>query len=188
LGATAAVMTLRGPARGGEEGPSRAAESKAETSANRDVPPLYLREGTYGAIVLRPAAAARHPGFDRIVSFLDDALEFDLSDLSKSIGVDIARPGFIKLGAEDLEWVTLSLGFGRGGKDKDGTELHRIEIGSPTFRTVAPFDWLAFLRQWKFEFAETRHGGRGHYKMTGPPAPPPGPKPFRDPPPPPTPS
>ena len=34
-------------------------------------------------------------------------------------------------------------------------------------RTAAPFDWLAFLRQWQFGFDEVRHNGRVYYKLTG---------------------
>jgi hypothetical protein len=73
----------------------------------------------------------------------------------------------VRLGAEDLEWIALRVGFDRGGKDKDGKELHRIEIGHPAFRTVAPFDWLGFLRQWGCEITEVRDGKRVYYKATG---------------------
>ncbi len=32
---------------------------------------------------------------------------------------------------------------------------------------VSPFDWLAFLRQWRFELEEVRVGGRAYYKVVG---------------------
>ena len=40
-------------------------------------------------------------------------------------------------------------------------------VGRPAFRTVAPFDWLAFLRQWRLEFVEVRDGGRVYYRIDG---------------------
>ena len=45
---------------------------------------------------------------------------------------------------------------------------HGFMVGRPAFRTVAPFDWLAFLRQWRFEFVEVREGGRVYYRIEGP--------------------
>ena len=48
-----------------------------------------------------------------------------------------------------------------------GTRLHTFMFGCPAFRTVAPFDWLAFLRQWRLEFVEVREGGRVYYRITG---------------------
>ena len=35
------------------------------------------------------------------------------------------------------------------------------------FGWSAPFDWLAFLRQWRFEIEEVRVKGRAYYKLTG---------------------
>ena len=46
--------------------------------------------------------------------------------------------------------------------------MHTFMLLSPAFRTVAPFDWLAFLRQWRLEFVEVREGGRVYYRITGP--------------------
>ena len=40
-------------------------------------------------------------------------------------------------------------------------------VGLSAFRTVAPFDWLAFLRQWRLEFVEVRDGGRVYYRIEG---------------------
>jgi hypothetical protein len=170
VGVTAVVMALRGPARGGEDGIPAAAERKAEAPTTRvaDSPlaPLYVPEGMHGVVAIRPAAAARHVGVDRLKPLLDETLGFDFSDLAKELGVDMARPGFVRLSIPDLEWITLGVRFGRS-KNPKGPEMHTIEFGSPVFRTVAPFDWLAFLRQWGFEFAEVREGGSVYHRITG---------------------
>ena len=36
--------------------------------------------------------------------------------------------------------------------------MHNIQFGGMTARTVAPFDWLAYLRQWRLELEEVRGG------------------------------
>jgi beta-lactamase regulating signal transducer with metallopeptidase domain len=174
LGVTAAVGMLRGPARAGDDGAPAANEPRAGAPATRTddtfPPPLYFGEGMQGAVVLRPAAAARHAGLKRLEPFLKLALDGELSHLAKELGVDMTRPGFVKLRAEDLECITLGLGFGQTSRTKDdkGNPLHTVKFGSPTFRTVAPFDWLAFLRQWRLECAEVKEGRRAYYRITGP--------------------
>jgi beta-lactamase regulating signal transducer with metallopeptidase domain len=167
LGVTAAVATLRGPARGSVDGAPAA--KAAAPDAGPSIPPLYLRDGMNGVIVLRPAAASRHAGMDRLVRLLvqENPLGIDLSSLAKELKVDTSRPGFLKLGVEDLDWVTFGLGFGRG-KNSERTDLHAFMLSVPVVRTVAPFDWLAYLRQWRFEFAEAREGGRPYYRVLGP--------------------
>ncbi len=171
LGVTAAVATLRGPARGAEDGSPAAARpgagSPAARPADTSAPPLYVREDASGVVMVRPALAMRHAGVDRLVPSLDDMVGFDLSDLSKQLRVDTSRPGYLKLRAEDLEWITAGLRFGQA-KNAEKGDLHTFMLLYPTFRTVAPFDWLAFLRQWRLEFAEVREGGRVYYRITGP--------------------
>ncbi len=173
LGVTAAVAMLRGPARAGEDGapaPYKVKPGALVARTDHDpLPPLYLHESMDGVVVLRPATAVRLVGTKRLMSFVDLLSEdFEFSQIAKQLGVDTTRPGFIRLGVEDLECVTLAVGFGRNGKDSEGKELHTMKFGYPTFRTVAPFDWLAFLRQWRLEFAEVREGGHVYYRITGP--------------------
>jgi hypothetical protein len=171
LGVTAVVAMLRGPARAGEDGAPAPAETRSGTLTARTalapLPPLYLHEGMDGVIVLRPAAAVRLVGTKRLMSLVALMSEdFEFSQLAKQLGVDTTRPGFIRLGLEDLDCITLALGFGRTSNQGEG--LHSIKFGYPTFRTVAPFDWLAYLRQWRLEFAEVREGGHVYYRITGP--------------------
>ena len=87
LGVTAVVMTLRGPARGGEAGGPAADEapaaSPATLAAAPSSPPLYGREGMGGVIVLRPAAAARHAAMERLrATFLGDRIRSVFSDVT----------------------------------------------------------------------------------------------------------
>jgi hypothetical protein len=170
LGVTAVVMALRGPARGGENGPVAPAGAKAEAPATRPAqgtpPPLYVAGNMHGVVLIRPAAAARHAGVDRITPLVDEILGFDLSEVAKKLDVDRGRPAFVRLGIDNLEWITFGVRFGQT-KNKEGAKLHTIMFGTPAVRTVAPFDWLAFLRQWRFEFAEVREGGRVYHRVTG---------------------
>ena len=84
-------------------------------------------------VMIRPALAWRHAGVDRLVPLLDDMVGFDLSDLAKQLGVNTSRPGYLKLRAEDLEWVTASLRFGRGKNAEEGRNacLHVVLLGVP---------------------------------------------------------
>ncbi len=168
LSLTIGVATLRGPARGADGGPSPAAKAEVATAEPHDQTepfgPLYLREGADGVVIVRPGAALRHNGMDRIVPLVsEEAMGLDFADIAKQLKVDTSRPGFVKLRAQDIEWVSASVSFGRDGNDK----FHRFMFASPTVRMVAPFDWLAFLRQWRLEFEEARVKDRTYYKIKG---------------------
>jgi hypothetical protein len=162
LGVTAAVATFRGPARGSEDALPSAGRAD-ETSA----PPLYIPETMHGAIVLRPALAYRHPAVRRLAPRLESFFGTDLSELWTNAAKVMARPGALKLAPEDLEWITAGVRFGHH-KNPDGDWTQTVMAGCTTFRTRAPFDWLAFLRQWRFEFTEVREGKAVYYRMKGP--------------------
>ena len=166
LGVTATVATLRGPARGSED--VAPAPKAATPGVVPSSPPLYFGGDWVGVIAFRPAAAARHAGLARILDpfLISKMLGLDLSDVKKLCS-DTSRPGFLRLGAEDLEWITACQRFTRT-KAPDGDVRHGFMVGLSAFRTVAPFDWLAFLRQWRLEFVEVRDGGRVYYRIEGP--------------------
>lgn len=171
LGLTVGVATLRGPARGDEgEAPATAA-SKVRTTSTRaagtPLSPPYVGDGMAGLIAFRPAAALRLMDRDHFEPLISDIVGVGLSELSEKLKVDTSRPGFRKLGFEDIEWVTCGIRFGRS-KNDEGDDLHSIILEGLTVHTAAPFDWLALLRQWRFDFAEVREGGRVYYKITGP--------------------
>jgi hypothetical protein len=162
LGVTAAVAMLRGPARGSEDA-SPAAARAAETTA----PPLYLPEKVNGVLAIRPALAYRHAAIRGIVPRLENLLGMDLSELWTLSAKTMARPAALKLAVDDLEWITAGVRFGHH-KEPDGTWRQTFMLGWPAFRTRAPFDWLAFLRQWRFEFTEVREGQAVYYRVKGP--------------------
>jgi hypothetical protein len=162
LGVTAAVAMLRGPARGSEDA-SPAAARADETTA----PPLYVPEKVNGVVVLRPARAFRHAAVRRIVPQLENLLGMGLSELWTLSAKVMARPGALKLAADDLEWITAGVRFGHA-KNPGGPMTQTFMVGWPAFRTRAPFDWLAFLRQWQLEFTEVREGKTVFYRVKGP--------------------
>jgi BlaR1 peptidase M56 len=182
IGLTMGVATLRGPARGAEDGPSPwakpvVAKTEAREPSKAFVAP-YVIEGMDGAAVIRPAAAFRHKGLDPLLAFFRAELDRDLPSLAKQLKVDTSKPGFSKLRLQDIEWVTAGVGFDRSipkytvdkqrpPTDAENKPLHRFSLGGPVVRMVAPFDWLAFLRQWRFECQEVRVKGRVYYKITG---------------------
>lgn len=174
FGLTAAVGTLRGPALADEkvDTPTPAANAAAPAPSG----PLYLREGKDGVVVFRPAALFRHQGMAALLPFVSEIGGVDLTHLAKDLKVDTARPGFINLDCRDIEWVTVGLGFGRNKDPKNG-DMHSIMLGSPVVRTLKPFDWLAFLRQWRLEPEEVRVEKGVYYKLKGPVAALIGPKP-----------
>jgi len=170
LGLTLGVATLRGPARGGEGEEPAAATSKVRTTNTRatgttPLPP-YVQEGTAGLIAFRPAATFRRMDSGLILPLLD-IIGIDFSDIPKAYKVITSRPGSLKLGVEDIEWMTCGIRFGRA-KSNEGDVRHSFGLGGLTVRTAAPFDWLAFLRQWHSDCTEARNGGRVYYKLTGP--------------------
>lgn len=166
---TAAVASLRNPARGSQEtGPAaNAPAANAAADDARSFVAPFVGNATGGVIVVRPAAALRHPGMGRFAVTPDQILGIDLTSLARELAVDTSRPGFVTLHVQDLDWVTLGLNFGKktGG---DGRPLHSLEFGPPAFRTVAPFDWRAFLRQWRVGTTEVREVARPYYRLTGP--------------------
>jgi len=171
LSLTIGVATLRGPARGDEDGPPPAPRAEVAAPQPRDQAkpfgPLYFREGADGVAIIRPAAILRHKGMDRIIpSSAPDAIGIELADIARQLKVDVSRPGFLKLRTQDIEYATTTLTFGRG-KGVSGESHHSFMLGCPTVRTVEPFDWLAFLRQWRFEWEEVRVGGKVYYKLKG---------------------
>ncbi len=160
LGLTAAVMALRGPARGGESAtPSRPADVASR-------PPVYLNGKMHGVFALRPAAAIRRAGVDRLVPFLQGDLGLDVSQIARELKIDRDRPGFLRLRLADIEWFTVGIRFGKNTA-RDGRVMHRLETDHWTIRMVAPFDWLAYLRQWRFDFTEAREGNGRYYRIMG---------------------
>ena len=91
----------------------------------------------------------------------------EVASLVKTLKVDASRPGFVKLDCRDIEWVTTNVRFDHG-KNAAKDEPFRIMFNSPAVRTVAPFDWLAFLRQWGCELEEVRIEKGVYFRINGP--------------------
>jgi hypothetical protein len=129
-----------------------------------------------GVVAFRPAATLRRLGMDPLKSLLREFLfdDDELASGAKRLGVDMSRPGFIELGVEDVESVVVGVSFGGRPKigpqsrDEQGQPLHSIEFSGLTIRTVAPFDWPAFLRQWKMELEEVKVQRGVCYRIKGP--------------------
>ncbi|MDR3635457.1 MAG: M56 family metallopeptidase [Isosphaeraceae bacterium] len=167
LGLTVAVGLLRGPARGDEPAPLDTATAQIkQTTAETRTAPLYVRDGKDGVVVIRPAATVRRAGMTLLMPFLDP-LDVELARLAKELKIDATRPGLLKLQCSDIEWVTGNIGFGRT-KNTEQEELHSVMLGNPAIRTVAPFDWLAFLRQWRCELEEVHIEKGVYFKVKGP--------------------
>ncbi|WZP00433.1 M56 family metallopeptidase [Isosphaeraceae bacterium EP7] len=182
LGLTIGPAMLRGPARAADD----EAPAPVLASAEPGPPALpttetpfntpHARKGMAGLIAFRPAAALRLARKARPFPFplISDWFNSELAILSGSLKVDTSAPGFLRLGFEDVEWVTCGVGFGRGvgfgpGGVQQEAPLHRLELRGMTIRTAAPFDWPRFLRQWHCNLEEVRESGRIYYKLTGPP-------------------
>jgi hypothetical protein len=171
LGLTIGVATLRGPARGAEDGLPAAPKAEVAAPERRDQTkpaiPIFIPEGADGVILLRPAAAFRRKGTDRLLALIKPVWSEELAMFAKQLKIDTGQPSFLKLRCQDIEWVTGQITFGRSKNNSDDEPQHTFGIGCPAVRTVTPFDWLAFLRQWRFECVEVRMGSRVYYKITG---------------------
>ena len=171
IGLTIGVSTLRGPARGAEDDPAAPAPAASRKPDARDQAepsvPIYVREGADGVAMIRPAAALRHPGMDRFLAVIKQQLDESITFHAKRLKIDTSRPDFLKLRAEDIEWVTGEVTFGRARNGVKGKPVHSFGLGYPAIRTVAPFDWLAFLRQWQFACEKVGEGASAYYRVTG---------------------
>ncbi len=161
VGLTAAVMTLRGPARGGE--PAAPARAPAAKSG----PPIYFTSRMNGVLALHTEAMSRNEGAARLWPLLSGIdIGIDFAWLAKKLAVDRNRPGFIRPRLSDIEWITLGIHFGEA-RANNGRVMHRLETDHWTIRMVAPFDWLAYLRQWRFDLTEIREGNGRYYRIVG---------------------
>ena len=129
--------------------------------------------------MIRPAAAFRHKGMDPLLAIVESGTgRMGLPMLAKQLKVDTSQQGFLKFRLPgyrvgDRRRRLRSL-VPRNPANKQrpptGAEnkpMHRIASATPAVRMVAPFDWLAFLRQWRFDCEEVRVKGRAYYKITG---------------------
>jgi beta-lactamase regulating signal transducer with metallopeptidase domain len=180
---TIVAAALRRPAHAAPGSPARAAGGEAAPTRPRETSKLsqmpFVRVGSDGVVVIRPAAAFHHPGMERILPLCQRALDEDFLCFGEKLKVDTNRPGFVKLRCQDIDWLTAAIHFdesppqiARGKKvlavnGKRKEPLHRISFGSLAIRMLAPFDWLAFLRQWRLECEEVRVEGRVYFKITG---------------------
>ena len=171
---TVGVATLKGPARASDEPAAPLAEVNARPEPVDIVTPFdlsYVSEGSMGVVAVRPAAAIRRLGMG--APMLKELLGGDLSDLLGEFAggkskVDTTRPGFLKLGPEDIETVVTAIKF---GKTKGPEKLHTIEVGEAggvTVRTVAPFDWPGFFRQWTMDLEEVQEARGVYHKIKVP--------------------
>ena len=189
LAVAVGVATLRGPARGDDKPARRDAEQfvlgtidikGVERVLRREAPKAELEPielihvpemihdhgPMVGLVAFRPAATFSHRGMSRYAAMLRDNC---VAEAAKGLKVDPSKPGFLKLGLEDIAWLTCGMAIRHGkSQSKDGEKtLYAFMLSGLTVRTVKPFDWLAFLRQWRFEFTEAREGTRVYYKVPG---------------------
>ena len=179
VGLTMGLATLRGPVRGAD-GPSPAVKAVVTPSPSHEpwtafVAP-YVRDDMDGVAVIRPAAAFRHKGLDPLLAVIQSSLGEDFSVFAKKLKVDTSRQGFTMLRCQDIEWLTAGIGFGvdrtppqnAPPPPTDGAvvPMHRISFGSMAARMVEPFDWPAFLNQWRFGCQEAHEKGHKYYRIT----------------------
>ena len=119
-------------------------------------------------VLIRPSAALRHQGMDRFLAVIKEYLDKEVAIHAKRLEIDTSRPGFLKLRCQDIEWVTgavdLRTRIKNGAK---GEPFHTFALGISTIRMVAPFDWLAFLRQWRFDCEKVEEGTSAYFRVTG---------------------
>jgi beta-lactamase regulating signal transducer with metallopeptidase domain len=180
------VAMLRGPARGDEtEQPGAAPQAPTPTDRDSGRPgstPFdmrYVSDETVAVIAFRPAATFRHTGTPTF-SAISAVAGLDLSDIANQLKIDLSAPGRLRLAPDDIEWVIVGLDFGRsivlgadgkplprGGTDAKGEIRHAFQFGRVTLRTTGRFDWLKFLREWRFDFIEVPREGRPYFKIAG---------------------
>lgn len=161
---SAGVASWKAPARAAENGPSPTPKAQAG-EAVRPFDLTYVPDTVKGVAAVRPAALASRMGVD-LTPMIEDILIEDITLISKPLGVDPSRPGFVKIRCEDVESVVVGFNLGRSRtRGDDGQKLHALEFRGLTVRTVEPFDWRGFFRQWNLELSEVRKSGGVYYKI-----------------------
>lgn len=159
--ATLALAGVRAPARGADK--SNVAESKTAIGAGSA--PRFFRDDVVGGVVIRPAAALRHPGVDRLLA----PYVFEIAGgLAFALGLEPAKADFRKLDGKRIDWVTSYLRLGQGRTTPEGKKMHSLGFGGPAVRMVEPFDWLEFARNCGFEPTGAKEAGVVYYKLGGP--------------------
>ncbi len=151
--ALSAVLTA--PARGDDKGLSPAAA------------PCFFQTEMKGAIVIRPAAAVRHRWVNRLAAPLSEVMGGDLGELQRRCKIHRFNKGQIYLECKDIEWlacrIAVSSRTGPGNR-----RFGNIHLDFPVVRTLAPFDWLTYLRQSGVEPTAVNLAGRVYYKLKAP--------------------
>ncbi len=177
LALTIGVASWKAPARAADDKPSPATGAKPTENAGAVEPfdVRFIPETMKGVIAFRPAATVKRAGMSGTTAWLRRIYADGFAEIAKQLQIDTGRPGFRKLACEDIESVSIGMNMdtiqGVQGKPVNGQPvqpMHRLMFSGFTARAVAPFDWLAFLRQWKLDLKEVREGRAIYYKMTLP--------------------
>ncbi len=149
-----------------------ARKASADAAAVEPFEVRYIPDGKVGVVAVRPAAALRRTGMDMLSPLLRELIDINLPQLARDLKVDMARPGFLKLECKDIESVVVGFDIGQAdavpGPGQQERRLHRLDPSGLTIRTVAPFDWPAFIRQWNLGLEEVREARGVYYKIKGP--------------------
>jgi beta-lactamase regulating signal transducer with metallopeptidase domain len=179
---TVGVLTLRGPARAGDDAQASKAPNtenqKTASSAHAIESPLdvtFVPENAPGLIAFRPAAILRRARVPQFLSMLLSEIGGNppmalLSMFPKETGIEPPAPGRGVLPLDQIDSINATLGFGKGGRARPpaARPMHRVDIGPPTIRTVKPFDWLGYLRAWHIQLTPVKSEGHTYYQIGGP--------------------
>ena len=125
---TVGVLTLRGPARAGEDAPaSKAPNTETQEPANpahASESPLdvtFVPENATGLIAFRPAAILRRARIPQFLSMLLSEIGGNppmalLSVFPKESGIEPAAPGQGVLALDQIDSIIATLGFGKAGE------------------------------------------------------------------------
>ena len=145
--------------------------------------PFYdVRGNMNGIVLLRPAQVVLS-GRGQAVQFWWDEMT---AGIAKATNTILRALNSSMLQFADIEWITANIGLDSTplvmkkedqGEERvavkkqgdDGKPMHRLMFGMPTIRTVAPFDWAAYLRQGGLELEKPPCAGNHEFfKLKGP--------------------
>jgi beta-lactamase regulating signal transducer with metallopeptidase domain len=167
-----AVVMLRGPARAGDgEKPSDPPKASAQPSTHSDLSEetafdvSFVPANAPGLIAFRPAATLRRIQSRQALSFLLSDFGGDFTAAAKVLGIEPPAPGQGELNLDQIDWLILTLGFGKAKAGPSGPAVHRVDMGLETVRTIKPYDWLGFLRAWHFPLIPVSVNGHTYYQI-----------------------
>ena len=166
LAAALGVSAFRPPSYAGDA-PGASPKPVSDTVRFEGDEFAYVSEGMMGFVAFRPSAVFRRPGMEAlralVVGQFEEVMRVGIKDGHDK---DVALFDKGPLRPEAIELMTFGIDLRKVEGQKDHNR--QLLVSVPMVRTLEPFDWVKFCRDWGMEPAEVREGDRAYYRLKAP--------------------